>query len=163
MSCIWVTNVQIIISFRLISVKLEGLGFPVLHNHPLTQLNMPVASSRQRRAATWSAAARRRSARQMAANTNHTPPRKMKLPSPLNVFDSRRGKEKRCRFQSEFPREIVSTQFASCVASRRGYHHQRGRRRGEERRGEGVNRLWRSASWNDRARGSPGAFHFVRD
>ena len=49
MSCIWVTSVQIIISFRLISVKLEELGFPVLHNHPLTQLNMPVASSRQRR------------------------------------------------------------------------------------------------------------------
>ena len=162
MSCIWVTSVQIIISFRLISVKLEELGFPVLHNHPLTQLNMPVASSRQRR--TDRRLRGRRGARQMAANTNHTPPRKMKLPSPLNVFDSKRGKEKRCRFQSEFPREIVSTQFASCDAPRRGYHHQRGRRSGEERRGEGVNRLWRSAScWNDRARGSPGAFHFVRD
>ena len=107
-------------------MKKAELGTPVLHNHPLTQLNMPVASSRQRRTDGYvvggAAAGRASDGRQHephAAEQRRERERegKMKLPPPpLNVFDSKRGKERRCRFQSEFPREIVSTQFASCVA-----------------------------------------------
>ena len=122
---------------------------------PATRLNMPVASSRQRLLR-----GRRGSARQMAANTNHHTPNegKMKLPLRLGLRRRRKDKKrKRCRFQSEFPREIVSQQNLH-RASRRG-DHQRGWCLPPRRQKIEICEL---EEWNDRAKkgAQPGSVSF---